>query len=172
MPLESFGALAPRVHPEAWVHGSAWLLADVTVGARASIWPGVVLRGDQGAVIIGEDTNVQDLAVAHATGGISTVEIGARVTVGHRAILHGCVVEDDCLVGMGSILLDNCHIEPWCLIGAGAVVPPGMRVPSGSLVLGSPARVVRPLRDKDREAIRTGCRTYLGLAEGYRRASG
>jgi carbonic anhydrase/acetyltransferase-like protein (isoleucine patch superfamily) len=170
MAIEAFGDLVPRVHPEAWVHPSASLLADVQLGPRVSVWPGVVLRGDQGGIVIGADTNLQDLTVAHATGGISTVRIGARVTVGHRAILHGCVVEDDCLVGMGSILLDNCHVEPWCLIGAGTVVPPGMRIPTGSLVLGSPARVVRPLRDKDREGIRTGCRTYLELAAKYRDA--
>lgn len=168
MPVEPWGDLRPVIHPDAWLHASAHVLADVTLAAGVNVWPGVVLRGDQGAIHVGVDTNLQDLVVAHATGGISTVEIGARVTVGHRAILHGCTVEDDCLVGMGSILLDNCHIEPWCIVGAGSVVPVGMRVPAGSLVLGSPARVVRPLRDKDREMIRHGCRTYLALAERYR----
>lgn len=171
MPLENCGPLSPVVHPSAWVHASAQLLGDVRLGPRVSVWPGVVLRGDQGAIEVGEETNLQDLTVAHATGGLSTVRIGARVTVGHRVILHGCVVEDDCLIGMGSILLDNCHVERGCIIGAGAVVPVGMRIPAGSLVLGMPAKVVRPLREKDYEQIRTGCAAYLELADRYR-ASG
>ncbi len=166
--IEAYGALTPDLHPDAWVHPSAQLLGDVAVAARASVWPTAVLRGDQGKVTIGEATNVQDAVVAHGTGGLSVVTIGARVTVGHRAILHGCVVEDDVLVGMGSILLDNCHIEPWVIIGAGALVPAGVRIPSGSLVLGSPGRVVRTLTERDRERIRYGCSEYLKLVAGYR----
>ncbi|GDX79235.1 gamma carbonic anhydrase family protein [Deltaproteobacteria bacterium] len=166
--IEPFGDLHPRIHADAWLHASVQVLGDVSVAARASVWPTAVLRGDQGAVSIGEATNVQDGAIAHATGGLSVVSIGARCTIGHRAILHGCVVEDDVLVGMGSILLDNCHIEPWCIIGAGAVVPSGMRVPTGSLVLGTPGRVIRKLRESDLERIRHGCSEYLRLAETYR----
>lgn len=169
MPLEACGPLSPVVDPTAFVHPSAHLLADVRLAARVSVWPGVVLRGDQGAIVVGEDTNLQDGTIAHATGGFSTVTIGKRVTVGHRVILHGCTVEDDCLVGMGSILLDNCHVEAGCIIGAGAVVPVGMRIPAGSLVLGMPAKVVRPLRDKDYEQIRGGYQAYLELAERYRK---
>lgn len=169
MPLENCGPLTPSIDPSAWVHPSASILGDVQLGPRVSVWPGVVLRGDQGAIVVGEETNLQDLTCAHATGGFSTVTIGARVTVGHRVILHGCTVEDDCLIGMGSILLDNCHIERGCIIGAGAVVPVGMRIPAGSLVLGMPAKVVRPLRDKDYEQIRGGYQAYLELADRYRR---
>jgi carbonic anhydrase/acetyltransferase-like protein (isoleucine patch superfamily) len=168
MPIELYGSLAPRLHPTAFVHASAQLLGDVTLAEETSVWPGVVLRGDQGAIVIGAQTNLQDLTVAHATGGLSTVTIGARVTVGHRVILHGCTVEDDCLIGMGSILLDNCVIGAGSIVGAGAVVPVGMRVPPGSLVLGMPARVVRPTGEKDRVQIATGCRAYLELAAKYR----
>lgn len=162
--LEPYGSLAPVVDPSAYVHATALLIGDVTLGPRASVWPGVVLRGDQGAIVIGEETNIQDLTVGHATGDLSTTTIGRRVTVGHRVILHGCTVEDDCLIGMGSILLDNCHIGPWCLIGAGAVVPVGRRIPPRSLVLGAPGRVVRALTERDFEAIRGGCAAYLELA--------
>jgi carbonic anhydrase/acetyltransferase-like protein (isoleucine patch superfamily) len=169
MPLETYRDLVPQVDPTAFVHPSAQILGDVRLAAGVSVWPGVVLRGDQGAIAVGEQSNLQDLTCAHATGGFSTVSIGARVTVGHRVILHGCTVEDDCLVGMGSILLDNCHVEPWCIIGAGAVVPVGMRIPSGSLVLGMPARVVRTLGEKDRAQIAHGYRAYLTIAAGYRR---
>jgi carbonic anhydrase/acetyltransferase-like protein (isoleucine patch superfamily) len=170
--IEAYGTLRPNVDPTAFVHPSAQLLGDVTLRAHASVWPGCVLRGDQGAIVIGEETNIQDLTVVHATGGISTVTIGARVTVGHRVILHGCTVGDDCLVGMGSILLDNCVIEPDSIVGAGSLVPPGMVVPSGHLVMGSPARVVRPLRDGDRRMIRTGRAAYLQMAATYRAQEG
>jgi len=153
--------------PTCWIHPSAVLLGDVRLGANVSVWPTVVLRGDQGAIVIGEDTNLQDGTVAHATGGISTVRVGARVTVGHRVILHGCEVGDDVLVGMGSILLDDCRIEPWCLVAAGSVVPGGMHVPSGSVVMGNPARVVRELREKDRLMIQGGVAAYRMLAEEW-----
>lgn len=165
--IEAYGDLHPELHPEAWVHPGAHVLADVKLAARVNVWPTAVLRGDQGRVTIGEETNVQDGVVAHGTGGVSVVSVGARCTIGHRAILHGCVVEDDVLVGMGSILLDNCHVERWCVIGAGALVPGGMRIPSGSLVLGSPGRVVRTLREADRERIRHGRDEYLKLMRGY-----
>ncbi len=166
--IEPYGALRPVIHPDAWVHPGVFVLGDVELAARVNVWPAAVLRGDQGKVTIGEETNVQDGVVAHGTGGVSVVTIGARCTIGHRAILHGCVVEDDVLVGMGSILLDNCHVEPWCIIGAGALVPGGMRVPTGSLVLGSPARIVRQLTERDRERIRHGRDEYLRLVAGYR----
>lgn len=160
----------PVIDPSAWVHPSAVVCGDVTLGARVSVWPTVVLRGDQGAILVGEETNLQDGVIAHATREVSTVRIGARVTVGHRAILHGCVVEDDCLVGMGSIILDNAVVEPWCIIGAGAVVSVGARIPAGSLVLGVPGRVVRTLTEKDFARIRHGCGEYLRLLESVRGA--
>lgn len=165
--FEGYRGYFPNVHPTAWVHATAVVLGDVTLAAGANIWPTVVLRGDQGAIVIGEHSNIQDGSVAHATGGLSKTTIGARVTVGHRAILHGCTVEDDCLIGMGSIVLDNAHIEPWCIIGAGAIVPAGVRIPSGSLVLGMPGRVVRQLSEEDRERIRIGCRVYSELSATY-----
>lgn len=168
--IENYLHHAPRIDPSAFVHPGAHVLGDVTMAARASLWPTAVLRGDQGAVHIGEETNIQDGAIAHATGGLSEVRIGARVTVGHRAILHGCIVDDDCLVGMNSILLDNCHVARHCIIGAGALVPVGMRIPEGSLVLGSPARVVRALTEKDLQRIAIGCQTYMRLAREYRSA--
>lgn len=169
---EPYLDFVPEVHPDAWVHPSVQLIGDVHVAARANLWPYVVARGDQGAIWIGAETNIQDATVLHATGGISIVRVGARVTVGHRAILHGCVVGDDCLVGMGSILLDNCEVGDWCVIGAGTLVPVGMKIPPRSLVLGSPGRVVRELRDVDVERIRNGHRTYLRLASEYPSSTG
>ena len=166
--IERWGGFSPAIQPEAWVHATATIIGDVVIGARVSVWPGVVLRGDQGQIWVGEESNLQDGTIAHATGGISTVRVGARVTVGHRVILHGCSVGDDCLIGMGSILLDNCVIESGCVIGAGALVPMGMRVPSGSMVLGTPGKITRRLTPGDYERIATGHLAYLALSASYR----
>ncbi|MDP6933715.1 MAG: gamma carbonic anhydrase family protein [Myxococcota bacterium] len=163
--LEPFGRHVPKVDPTAYVHHTATIIGEVTVGPRANIWPGVVLRGDEGVIEIGEETNIQDLTLAHNTGGFSTTHIGPRITVGHRAILHGCTIEGDCLIGMGAILLDHCVIEPWCIIGAGSLIPKGRRIPEGSMVMGMPGKVVREITEFEREYIKHGHRTYLQLAE-------
>jgi len=165
--IESFLHHHPQVHATAWVHAAATIIGEVTLGSGVSVWPGASVRGDMGSITVGQDSNLQDGVVAHNTGGRSTTWVGPRVTVGHRAILHGCHIEGDCLVGMGAILLDNCHIEEHCIIGAGALVPMGRRIPSGSLVLGSPAKVVRPLRDEDLRWIQHSWRTYRETADGY-----
>lgn len=167
--IESWGGFTPVIPASAWVHPSAVLIGDVVLGERVTVWPGVVLRGDQGAIRVGDETNLQDGTIAHATGGLSTVQIGARCTVGHRVILHGCIVGDDCLVGMGSIVLDNATVGPWSIIGAGALVAVGMQVPEGVLAFGAPARVIRPVSEKDRERIALGHRAYLELLATQRR---
>ena len=130
------------IHPSAFIAPNATVLGNVTLGADASIWYGCVVRGDSEAIEIGEETNIQDLTVMHADPG-SPCRIGRRVAVGHRAILHACVVEDLCLIGMGSIILNNARIGTGSVVAAGAVVPEGMIVPPGSVVMGVPARVVR-----------------------------
>jgi carbonic anhydrase/acetyltransferase-like protein (isoleucine patch superfamily) len=168
--IESYRGHSPRVADDAFVHQTAVLIGEVSLASQVSIWPHVVLRGDQAAITIGAQSNVQDGSVVHCTGGLSTTRVGARVTVGHNVILHGCTVEADCLIGMGAILMDNCHIEPWCVIAAGALVPMGRRIPTGSLVAGSPGRVVRKLSDDELEKwIRHGCAEYLRLGTEYRR---
>lgn len=149
------------------MHASAVVIGDVRIGPRVSVWPGVVLRGDQGEIVVGEDSNLQDGTIAHATGGVSTVTVGPRVTVGHRVLLHGCTVEGDALIGMGAILLDHCVVEPWALVGAGALVPPGKRVPTRTLYLGNPGRVVRVLTERDLAMIEHGRDEYLRLLADY-----
>lgn len=167
-PLEPFRGMQPVVHPSAWIHRSAVLIGEVFIGPRVSVWPGVVLRGDQGGIHVGEESNLQDGTIAHATGGLSSVRVGARVTVGHRALLHGCTVADDCLVGMGAILLDLCVIEPYCVVGAGTVIRVGQVVPTRSLVVGNPARVVRRLSDEEvARWISHGHAEYLRLLAAY-----
>ena len=145
-------------------------MGDVTLGARVSVWYGAVLRGDMAPIEIGEATNVQDVTVIHVDEGVPA-RIGARVGIGHRAILHGCTVEDECLVGMGSILLNRVRVGTGSVIGAGAVVPEGMDVPPGSLVLGVPARIVRTVDDGLRRRIRETWEHYVEQAARHRRGA-
>jgi carbonic anhydrase/acetyltransferase-like protein (isoleucine patch superfamily) len=155
------------IHPTAFIAPGAVVLGQVTLAARSSVWYGAVLRGDVDAILIGEATNVQDGAIVHVDEGIPA-RIGARVGVGHRAILHGCTVEDDCLIGMGCVLLNGAHIGTGSVVAAGAVVPEGTRVPPGSLVVGVPARVTRPVDDALRERIRHTWQHYVTEAERHR----
>jgi carbonic anhydrase/acetyltransferase-like protein (isoleucine patch superfamily) len=166
--IESFRHFTPQVHPEAWVHGSAVLIGEVELAEGVTIWPGVVLRGDMGAIRIGARSNIQDNSVVHMTSGHSITVVGERVTVGHRALLHGCRVGNDCLIGMGSILLDNAVIPDGCIVGAGSLVTGGKTFEPGSLILGSPARSIRPLGDKDYKQIHYSWNHYLETAEHYR----
>jgi len=166
--IQSYRDHVPTIDPQAYVHPSAVVIGEVCLAAGASVWPGVVLRGDQGGIFIGEASNLQDGTIAHCTGSLSETVIGARVTVGHRVILHGCIVEDECLIGMGAILLDNCVIGTGSLIGAGALVPVGRKIPPRSLVLGVPGRVVRTLTDADMAQVRHSYQEYRRLAEEYR----
>lgn len=165
--LQPFKGVRPRVDPTAYVHPLATLIGDVEVGPGASIWPGAVLRGDDGPIVIGAHSSIQDGTVIHATEGLSRTTVGARVTVGHRVILHGCTVGDDCLVGMGAIVLDNAVVEPWSFIAAGALVAPGKRVPSGQMMMGNPGKLVRALTDKDREWISHSWNAYAQRAREY-----
>ncbi len=170
--IRSFLDFKPQIDATAYVDPAAVVIGDVHLGAEVSVWPNVVLRGDQGSIHVGEKSNIQDGTVAHATGGISTVTIGAHVTVGHKVLLHGTTVEDWVLVGMGAILLDNSVIGTGSIVGAGALVTAGTIVPPNSMVLGAPARVVRELRAGEFERwIHHGRDEYLKLAKIYRQAA-
>lgn len=167
--LESYLEHRPVVDPTAFVHARATLIGQVEVGAESSIWPGVVMRGDDGRIVIGKQTSVQDGTVVHLTDGLSSTIVGDRVTVGHNVILHGCVVEDEVIVGMGSILLDNARIGKGTIVGAGTLVPMNKTVPSGVLVLGNPFRVVRELTEKDRQFIGFSWMSYVEKAKLHRK---
>ncbi len=143
------------------------VLGDVWLGREASVWYGTVIRGDTAPIRIGDETNIQDLSVVHADAD-APCTIGSRVGVGHRAILHGCTVEDECLVGMGAVLLNHVRVGRGSVIGAGALLPEGMVVPAGSLVLGIPARVVRPVDRELAARIESTWRHYLELARAHR----
>ena len=142
----------PLIHPTAWIAPTATVLFDVSVGARSSVWYQCVIRGDADRVTIGEDTNIQDLSMVHVDEGVPCA-IGSRVSIGHRAVIHGCTLEDDALIGMGAIILNGAVIGAGSVVGAGALVREGQVVPPGVLVVGSPARVVRPV-DPDLAARR------------------
>lgn len=158
--LQAFKGVAPRVAPGAFVHAQATLIGDVTIARGASVWPGAVLRGDDGPIVIGEDSSIQDGTVIHATEGLSRTTVGARVTVGHRVVLHGCTIGDDCLIGMGSIVLDEAVVESWAFVAAGTLVAPGKRVPMGQMMMGNPGKLVRALTDKDRAWITHSWNAY------------
>jgi carbonic anhydrase/acetyltransferase-like protein (isoleucine patch superfamily) len=130
------------IHHTAFIASTAAVMGDVTLGAESSVWYGAVLRGDMAPIVIGAQTNIQDGGVVHVDEGVPCI-VGNRVGVGHRVILHGCTVADDCLIAMGSILLNGVSVGPGSVVAAGAVVPEGMQVPPGSLVMGVPARIVR-----------------------------
>jgi len=166
MPLYSLDDAEPQLAPDAWVAPSADLIGDVRLGPRASVWFGAIIRADNTPIVVGEDTNIQDGAIGHSDPGVP-LTIGARVTVGHQAILHGCTIADDCLIGMGAKILNGAVLESECLVGAGALITEGKRFERGSLIVGSPARVVRQLTEKERQALRASAAHYAEKAARY-----
>ncbi len=157
----------PKVDPEAFTAPTSVVLGDVTLAAGASVWYHAVLRADCGPIVLGTDSNIQDNCTVHVDPGFP-VTVGERVSVGHNAVLHGCTVEDDVLVGMGATVLNGAVIGAGSLVAAQALVPQGMRVPPGSLVAGVPAKVRRELTEEEREHIRVNARMYLELAKAHR----
>ena len=158
----------PTIDPTAFVHPLAAVIGDVVLGAGASVWPFAVLRGDTDRIVVGAESNVQDGAVVHVDRGVPAA-LGARVAVGHRAIVHGATVEDDCLVGMGAVLLNRVVLGRGSIVAAGAVVPEGTAVPPGSLVIGVPGRVRRLTTADERARIARTVASYLALQAAHRR---
>lgn len=170
MPLFEFAGKKPQVHPDAFVAPTASLIGDVHVAAGASIWHGAVLRGDVQPIYIGARTSVQDNSVIHATEGWMPTRVGNDVTVGHAVILHGCVVEDRVLVGMGSIILDECTIHSDVLIGAGSLLTYRTEIETGKLVVGRPGKAKRDLSAEERTSIQISADHYVELSAKYRSA--
>ena len=163
----SFGGKMPQDEGAVFVAANATVLGDVTLGRGVNIWYGAVLRADEGALILGENSNVQDNAVLHCDPG-GQVVLGKNVTVGHSAIVHGCTVGDNVLIGMGATVLNGAKIGDNCIVGAGALVTGKMDAPAGSMILGSPAKVVRPLTEAEIESNRESAREYCHQADRYR----
>lgn len=156
----------PQIDPTAFIAPGAVLLGDVTVGKNASIWYNAVLRGDINSITVGEGSNVQDGSVLHLSAEHGC-HIGKYVTVGHMAMLHACTIGDEVLVGMGAIILDGVEIGDRCIIGAGALITQGKKIPPGSMVLGSPAKVVRSLTDEEQAGLRAWAERYVRLIPHY-----
>lgn len=157
---------APQVHPSAFTAGNATILGDVTLGEESSVWFQASLRGDIHSITIGPRTNIQDGAVVHVADDFGA-QVGELVTVGHKAVVHACRVDNEVLVGMGAIILDGAEIGARSIIGAGALVTGGRKFPAGSLILGSPAKVVRALTIDEQAEIRTWADRYVLLSREY-----
>ncbi|EDY87217.1 protein YrdA [gamma proteobacterium HTCC5015] len=164
---------APSVADDAYIDEAATVIGRVTLGDRVSVWPGAVIRGDVNWIAIGADSNVQDGAVLHVSreGPFkpegAPLRIGQRVTVGHLAMLHGCTIGNDCLIGMNATVMDDVVIEAGTMVAAGALVTPGKHLKSGWLYAGSPAKAVRELKDSERDFIRYSAEHYTQLAQRY-----
>jgi carbonic anhydrase/acetyltransferase-like protein (isoleucine patch superfamily) len=177
-PIRTFENHTPEIDPEAWLDPTCLVIGDVHLGAQSSIWPGAVVRGDIHRIRIGRETNIQDGSVLHNSHdgpfmpGGSPLIIGNRVTVGHKAVLHGCEIGDGCLIGMGAIVMDKVVVQPGVLIAAGSLVPPGKKLVSGYLYSGSPVRQTRPLTDREKEFFSYSAAYYVKLAERHRQELG
>jgi carbonic anhydrase/acetyltransferase-like protein (isoleucine patch superfamily) len=167
MPLYEYDGKRPAVPDSAWIAPSADLIGDVVLGAEASVWFGAVIRGDNTSITIGARTNVQEGAVMHSDAGVP-LTIGADVTIGHQAMLHGCTIGDGVLVGMGATVLNGAVIGEGCLIGAGALVTEGKIFPPRSLIVGAPAKAIRTLDEATVERLRMSAAAYVEKAGAFR----
>ncbi|MBO9622915.1 MAG: gamma carbonic anhydrase family protein [Sphingomonas sp.] len=166
MPLYAIGGKAPRIAPDAWVAPSADLIGEVELAALASVWFGAVIRADNTPIRVGARTNVQDGAMLHSDPG-APCTLGDDVTVGHHAILHGCTISDRTLIGMGATILNRAVIGEDCLVGAGALVTEGKVFPAGHLIVGAPAKAIRPLDDAQKALLRASAALYAAKQRDY-----
>ena len=158
--IKEFDGFKPKIDESVFIAESADIIGDVVINKNSSVWYNVVIRGDEQPIRVGENTNIQDGCVVHTGWDIPT-EIGNNVTIGHKALIHGCKIGDNTLIGMGSIVLDNAEVGDYVLLGAGSLVPPGKKIPSGVLAMGSPAKVIRELTDAEKESIRKSAIDYI-----------
>jgi carbonic anhydrase/acetyltransferase-like protein (isoleucine patch superfamily) len=167
MAIYALDGAAPKIADSAWVADSAQVMGDVELAEDASIWFGVVIRGDTETIRIGRGSNIQDLSVLHADHGMP-LTVGEDVTVGHQVMLHGCTVGDGSLIGIGAVVLNGAKIGKGCLVGAGSLVTEGKEFPDGSMILGSPAKVVRQLTPEQLEGMRQSAKHYVDNAQRFR----
>lgn len=174
MAIEAFQGVSPRLGRDVYVHPTATVIGDVELGDGVSVWPGVVIRGDVNGIRVGAGSNIQDHSVLHvshrnaANPRGAPLIIGCRVTVGHGVILHGCTVGDECLIGMGALVMDHAVLQPRLLLGAGSLVPEGRELESGYIHVGRPARPLRRLNERELADLARGAGRYMDLAAIYR----
>jgi carbonic anhydrase/acetyltransferase-like protein (isoleucine patch superfamily) len=167
MAIYELDGIAPRISDSAWIADSAQVMGNVELAEDSSVWFGVVIRGDTEFIRIGRGSNIQDLSVLHADVGMP-LTVGEDVTVGHRVMLHGCTIGDGCLIGIGAVVLNGAKIGRGCLVGAGSLVTEGKEFADGSMIMGSPARVVRQLSMEKLEGLRRGAQGYIDNAHRFR----
>jgi carbonic anhydrase/acetyltransferase-like protein (isoleucine patch superfamily) len=169
--IKKFRGKSPIIPDSCYISESVDLIGDVTLGENVSLWFGTVVRGDMHHITIGNRSNIQDNSVIHVTTDISPTRIGDEVTVGHNAIIHGATIEDRCLIGMGSIIMDDVVVGEGSIVGAGAVVPPNMIIPPRSLVVGLPAKIVRQTTDEELKMIIERAQHYIDFSQEYKNQS-
>lgn len=166
MPIIAYKRFIPELGEDVFISPGSYVIGQVKIGARSSLWFGAVARGDLDQIAIGEESNLQDNVTIHVDEGVPTT-IGNRVTVGHNVVLHGCIIEDDALIGMGSVILNGAVIGRDCMVAAGSLVTPNTVIPPRSLVMGSPAKVVRELNENQLPSVDAMYRRYLSLSANY-----
>jgi len=169
--IKKFRGKSPIIPDSCYISESVELIGDVTLGENVSLWFGTVVRGDMHFITIGNRSNIQDNSVIHVTTDVSPTRIGDEVTVGHNAIIHGATIEDRCLIGMGSIIMDDVVVGEGSIVGAGAVVPPNMIIPPRSLVVGLPAKIIRQTTDEELEMIIERAQHYIDFFAEYKNQS-
>lgn len=169
MAIYQLGDLVPSIHPDAYISPEATIIGNVTIGAFSSVWPGVVIRGDNDSITIGAGTSIQEGAVLHIDEGCP-LKIGDNVTIGHQVMLHGCTIEDGSLIGIQAVVLNNAVIGKSCLVGAGAVVTEGKEFPPGSLIIGAPAKVVRELSPENIARLKISAEHYIERASTFKKS--
>jgi carbonic anhydrase/acetyltransferase-like protein (isoleucine patch superfamily) len=166
--LRPYRGLMPRVHPTAFIDDSAQVIGDVEIGEESGVWMCAVIRGDVNAIRVGRRSNVQDGTVIHAMTGTHETHVGDDVTIGHAAVIHGCTIEDRCLIGIGAILLNGSRIGSGSIVAAGTLITENMRVPPRSLVMGSPGKVKRLLTQKEVDGIQLYADRYVAYRTEYK----
>ncbi len=170
--VKPYKGVFPKVHPSVYLSDNVYVIGDVEIGEDSSVWFGSVIRGDVNYIKIGKRTNIQDNSVVHVTHDTHPTIVGDNVTVGHRVILHGCLLGNNILVGMGAVIMDGVEIEDYVLVGAGALITPNKKIPSGVLVAGVPAKIVRDLREEEIKLIEESAENYVRYKNEYLNTQG
>lgn len=165
--IKGYQGIEPKIDETVFVAETADIIGRVTIGKNSNIWYSTVMRADEQEITVGENTNIQDGTVVHTGWDVPTI-IGSNVTIGHKALIHGCKIGDNTLIGMGSIILDGAEVGENTLLGAGSLVPPGKVIPSGVLAMGSPAKVIRELSEEEKENILQSALKYVKTANNYK----
>jgi len=166
--LITYNGLTPKLHPSVFIADGARIIGDVWIGENSSVWFNAIIRGDVNFIRIGAGTNIQDNSVLHVTSHTAPLTIGSDITIGHNAVLHGCTIDDNCLIGMGSIVMDGAQVHKNSIVAAGSTVLEEFIVPEGMLIAGVPAKIKRPLTEEEKQSITQSAKNYVHYIRSYR----